>query len=240
MQRPRGSDLLDGDLHQLTDRDGAALRISHMRAIFLTLFTLGLIMAAPSARAVEEPQWTLVYSDGPFEVRAYAPTVVAETEATGDRSRAINEGFRRLARFIFGGNAPNQSIAMTAPVAQRPGGERVAMTAPVAQSRSSDAWVVTFYMPPGSTLEAMPRPLDDTVVLREIPSRRVAVLRFSGLATQRNLDERAEALRQRIAARGERAIGPVTYAFYNPPWTFPWSRRNEVMLELEQLQASDR
>jgi hypothetical protein len=191
-------------------------------------------MAAPAAHAVEEPQWTLVHRDGAFEVRDYAPTVVAETEAAGDRGLAINEGFRRLARFIFGGNTPNQPIAMTAPVAQRQGGERIAMTAPVAQARSADAWIVTFYMPPGSTLEAMPRPLDDTVVLREIPSRRVAVLRFSGLATQRNLDEHAEALRQRIAARGERAIGPVTYAFYNPPWTLPWSRRNEVMLELAQ------
>ena len=192
-------------------------------------------MAAPHAHAVEEPQWTLVYSDEAFEVREYAPAVVAETEVTGDRGQAINEGFRRLARYIFGGNAPNQSIAMTAPVAQRQGGgERIAMTAPVAQARSADAWVVTFYMPPGSTLKAMPRPLDDTVVLREIASRRVAVLRFSGLATQRNLDEHAEALRQRIVTRGERAIGPVTYAFYNPPWTLPWSRRNEVMLELAQ------
>ena len=148
-------------------------------------------MAAPVAHAVEEPQWTLVHRDGAFEVRDYAPTVVAETEASGDRASSINEGFRRLARFIFGGNTPNQSIAMTAPVAQRQGGERIAMTAPVAQARSADRWIVTFYMPPGSTLESMPRPLDDTVELREITSRRVAVLRFGGLATQRNLDEHA-------------------------------------------------
>ncbi len=189
-------------------------------------------MAAPSAQAVEEPLWSLVERDGAFEVRDYAPTVVAETAATGERGSAINEGFRRLARFIFGGNAPNQSIAMTAPVAQRREGERIAMTAPVAQARSANAWIVTFYMPPGSRLDAMPRPLDDSVTLREIPARRMAVLRFSGLATQSNLDANAETLRQRLAERGERAIGPVTYAFYNPPWTLPWARRNEVMLEL--------
>lgn len=191
-------------------------------------------MAAPAAHAVEEPQWTLVHRDGAFEVRDYAPTVVAETQVTGARGSAINDGFRRLARFIFGGNAPNRSIAMTAPVAQRQGGERIAMTAPVAQARSADAWIVTFYMPPGSTLEAMPRPLDDNVLLRQVPARRVAALRFSGLATQSNLDEHAEALRQRIAERGDRAVGPVTYAFYNPPWNLPWARRNEVMLELAQ------
>lgn len=204
-----------------------------MKLIWMALVVLGIIMIAPPAQAVDEPQWTLVHRDGAFEIRDYAPTLVAETEVSGERGSAINEGFRRLARFIFGANAPNRSIAMMAPVAQlHHGGERIAMTAPVAQARSADAWIVTFYMPRGSTLQAMPQPLDDNVVLREVPARRVAVLRFSGLATQHNLEAHAQTLRQRTAARGERAIGPVSYAFYNPPWTLPWLRRNEVMLEL--------
>lgn len=203
-----------------------------MQQIWLALALVGLLMTAPSANAVEEPQWTLVHRDGPFEIRDYGPTVVAETEVSGERGPAINEGFRRLARFIFGGNEPNSSIAMTAPVTQRESGARIAMTAPVAQTRSESAWTVTFYMPSGSTLDAMPRPLDTRVALSATPARRVAALRFSGLATQRSLDEHAGELRRRIAERGERAVGPVTYAFYNPPWTLPWARRNEVMLEL--------
>lgn len=189
-------------------------------------------MSASAAGAAEEPQWTLVHRNGPFDIRDYAASVVAETEVSGERGSAIDEGFRRLARFIFGGNEPSRSIAMTAPVAQRQGGERIAMTAPVAQTRSEGVWIVTFYMPRGSTLDAMPRPLDSRVTLRETPARRVAVLRFNGLATQRSLDEHAVTLRGLIAARGERAVGSVTYAFYNPPWTLPWARRNEVMLEL--------
>ncbi|WP_395645443.1 SOUL family heme-binding protein [Terricaulis sp.] len=189
-------------------------------------------MAAPSARAVEEPHWALVHRAGAFEIRDYAPAVVAETEVSGARDAAINAGFRRLARFIFGGNEPNREIAMTAPVVQRQSGERIAMSTPVAQARSNDAWMVTFYMPNGSTLADMPRPLDASVALRETPARRIAVLRFSGLATQRNLDSHAEALRRRVAEQGGHAIGPLTYAFYDPPWTLPWLRRNEVMLEL--------
>jgi hypothetical protein len=189
-------------------------------------------MAVPSAHAVEEPQWTLVYEDGPFQIRDYASTVVAETEVAGARGAAINQGFRRLARFIFGGNEPSRDIAMTAPVAQRATGEQIAMTAPVAQAATSEGWVVTFYMPPGSALADLPRPLDASVVLREQPQRRVAVLRFSGLSTESNLARHAEDLRQRIASRREATAGPVTYAFYNPPWTLPWMRRNEVMLEL--------
>lgn len=203
-----------------------------MKHVWIALILIGTLMAAPAAHAVEEPQWTLVHRDGAFEIRDYAATVVAETEVSGERGAAINEGFRRLARFIFGGNEPNRSIAMTAPVAQRQVGQDIAMTAPVTQARSGNAWIVTFYMPPGSTLDAMPRPLDASVSLRETPARHVAVLRFNGLATQSNINEHVEALEQRVAARGERAIGPVTYAFYNPPWTLPWARRNEVMLEL--------
>lgn len=190
------------------------------------------MITAPNAHAVEEPRWTLAFRDGPFEVRDYARTVVAETSVAGDRGAAINQGFRRLARYIFGGNEPAREIAMTAPVAQQPAGQRITMTAPVAQTPADAGWVVTFYMPPGSTLQNMPRPLDDAVLLREQPPRRVAVIRFSGLATQNNLSRHVEELRRRIESRGDVALGPVVYAFYDPPWTLPWARRNEVMIEL--------
>lgn len=193
-------------------------------------------MAAQTAHAVEEPQWSLVVEDGPFSIRDYAPTVVAETNVTGERGAAINQGFRRLARYIFGGNTGSREIAMTAPVAQRSEGERIAMTAPVAQAPSATGWVVTFYMPPGSRLDAMPRPLDESVVLREEGARCVAVLRFTGLATQGNLERHAQELRRRIAARGEVSVGEVSYAFYDPPWTLPWARRNEVMIALASAQ----
>lgn len=208
-------------------------RIENMKHLWLALtLMIGLIMAPSPAQAVEEPRWTLVYEDGPFQIRDYASTVVAETEVSGERGAAINQGFRRLARFIFGGNAPNREIAMTAPVAQRQAGQQIAMTAPVAQAATREGWIVTFYMPPGSALADMPRPLDANVVLREEPPRRVAVLRFTGLNTEDSLARHTEELRQRLAARGERPIGAATYAFYNPPWTLPWMRRNEVMIEI--------
>lgn len=203
-----------------------------MRTIWLALFLIGFCMSASPARAVEEPLWTLVYQDGPFQIRDYGPAVVAETEVRGERGAAINEGFRRLAGYIFGGNEPRREIAMTAPVTQHSGGEQIAMTAPVVQAAAGNGWVVTFYMPPGAALADMPRPLDASVVLREQSPRRVAVLRFSGLASESHLARRSDELRQRIAARGEVAAGPVTYAFYNPPWTLPWMRRNEIMLEI--------
>lgn len=190
-------------------------------------------MAIPSARATEEPQWTLVFRDGDFEVRDYAPSVVAETEVAGERGAAINEGFRRLARYIFGANQAEREFAMTAPVTQRTTSDPIAMTAPVTQAASGEGWMVTFYMPPGSTLADMPFPDDPRVVLREQERRRVAVLRFSGLPSERNLNRHLENLRSRLESQGEVTVGPITYAFYNPPWTLPWLRRNEVMAVLE-------
>lgn len=190
-------------------------------------------MAQPgSASAVEEPPFDVVVRDGAFEVRDYAPAVVAETRLQGERDRAINGGFRRLARYIFGGNEPQREIAMTAPVTQRQSGDRIAMTAPVTQVAADAGWTIAFFMPPGSRLADMPRPLDAQVELRETPPRRVAVVRFSGWATGSNLARHEAELRERLAARGDTAAGPVTYAFYDPPWTLPWLRRNEVMVEI--------
>lgn len=190
------------------------------------------MVTAPTANATEEPRWTSVAQEGAFEVRDYAPTVVAETVVDGERGAAINQGFRRLAGYIFGGNQPAQEIAMTAPVAQQPAGQRIAMTSPVAQMPAPNGWTVTFYMPPGSRLDDMPRPNDTTVELRQQPQRRVAVGRFSGLATQSNLSRHTDELLSYVRARGDTVLGPVTYAFYDPPWTLPWARRNEVMVEI--------
>ncbi|ANP47983.1 hypothetical protein ATE48_07090 [Candidatus Viadribacter manganicus] len=192
-------------------------------------------MASP-AQAVEEPRWSLVYEDGPFQIRDYAPIVVAETRVSGDRAGAINEGFRKLARYIFGANEPNRNIAMTAPVAQRQAnlsGQRIAMTAPVAQTGSGQDWIVSFYMPPSMRLEDAPRPLDQDVSLHQSPARRIAIVRFSGFASQDNLERHAQRLRQNLAARGQTALGPISYNFYDPPWTLPWTRRNEVMVEIQ-------
>ncbi len=206
-----------------------------MRLIAALLLALGLALTSvPDARAVEEPDWTLVYRDGALEVRDYAPVVVAETDVSGERGAAINEGFRRLARYIFGGNAPNREIAMTAPVTRRANGRRIAMTAPVSQAPGTAGWTVTFVMPKGSRLEAMPAPLDPEVVLREQPARRIAALRFSGFATRSSLEKNATELRDRLAFRGETVVGAESYAFYNPPWTLPWLRRNEIVVEIRR------
>ena len=181
---------------------------------------------------VAEPTYALETRDDDFEVRAYAPRVVAETVVAGAWGAVGNEGFRRLAGYIFGGNTTRAKIAMTAPVAQRETGRAIAMTAPVGQRQDGGAWVVSFTMPAGETLATLPRPLDARVTLRELPAARVAVVRFSGLCGEAMRAERARSLRAWAEARGLAVTGEPEVNRYNPPWTLWFLRRNEVWLAL--------
>ena len=87
---------------------------------------------------------------GAIDIRLYGERIAAQTVVTGNSDTARNQGFRRLAGYIFGGNAQRASIAMTAPVSQAGtgGSQTIAMTAPVAQTPSGvDRWTVQFFMP---------------------------------------------------------------------------------------------
>ena len=122
---------------------------------------------------------------------------------------------------------------MTAPVTQQ-ASEKIAMTAPVTQQGAGNAWQVRFIMPASYTMESLPRPKDPKVQLRQIDSRRFAVIRFSGMAGEASLQRQTALLTQFIAARKLTAVSAPSYAFYNPPWTLPFLRRNEVMIEVSR------
>ena len=126
----------------------------------------------------EEPDFTVERKIGNVEIRRYGPRIAAETPIAADEEAARNEGFRRLARYIFGGNQSKTKIAMTAPVAQQPS-EKIAMTAPVASQRGPGGeWVIRFFMPSKYTLDSLPTPNEDVVRLVEVPGETVAVLRY--------------------------------------------------------------
>lgn len=185
----------------------------------------------------EEPSFTVQRRIGDVEIRRYGPRVAAQTAISADEEAARNEGFRRLARYIFGGNTTKTKIAMTAPVAQEQGrgaGEKIAMTAPVATERGPGGeWVIRFFMPSEHTLDSLPTPNDDRVELVTVPAETVAVLRFSGVASTDAIAARTgELLSSLHDAEIEPKSEPVTW-FYDPPWTVPFRRRNEVAVILD-------
>ena len=180
-------------------------------------------------RTVEEPPFRVVAQAGGLEIRQYGPRIAAETQVDADSLQARSIGFRRIAGYIFGGNQTRASIAMTAPVAQD--GAQIAMTAPVAQTGGQR---IQFFMPQGTTLATLPVPNDPAVQLVAVPEQTVAVLRFSGSIAPAAVQAEQQRLLAALPATGWRATGPVTAWFYDPPWTLPPFRRNEVAVPVSQ------
>lgn len=189
------------------------------------------VLWGPIVSNVEQARYEVVESHGAIEIRDYAPMTVAEVIVAGQREKAIGDGFRMLADYIFGNNTPAQEIKMTAPVIQQPG-EKIAMTAPVTQHGGDSGWVVRFVMPAEYTLDTLPKPNNPNVVLEEIAGRRFAVIRFSGRAKGDTLEKHTRQLESFIQAGNLQAHSKPAYAFFNPPWTLPFLRRNEVMIEI--------
>jgi DNA gyrase inhibitor GyrI len=212
---------------------------------------LGAALSGSIVSNVEQPAYRILDKQGDIEIRDYPPMIVAETRTVGERQAAINEGFRAIADYIFGHNAGSRKVAMTAPVLQQSeepaaspaaagsisGSESgsAAGSAPTPMAPTANAaatWSVRFIMPAGSTMDNLPAPANPAVRLREVPGQRIAAIRFSGTADADSVAANTSALTRFIADKGLHALAPPTYAFYNPPWTLPFMRRNEVMIEV--------
>jgi hypothetical protein len=189
------------------------------------------------AMATEEPSYRSILQETPFEIREYPALIAAEVTVSGERSEAASAGFRSLAGYIFGGNTRKQSIAMTAPVIQNESpNEKIAMTAPVMQSPDPSGWIIRFIMPASYTLDSLPTPNDPKVRLVPLPPKRLAVVRFSGLVDDNDVEQQTAVLRAFIAQQKLTAVGTPSLARYDPPWTLWFLRRNEIMLEVTGTQ----
>ena len=182
--------------------------------------------------AVEEAAYTVEKTEGDFQLRLYAPQVVAEVLVDGSIEEAGNTAFRPLFNYISGANRAQGKIAMTTPVGQQAEGQKIAMTAPVGQEAVSNRWAVTLVMPSNSTLATLPSPTDERVRLCAIPARRMAAVSYSGTWSGKRYERNLGRLREWMNANGLVAAGEPVWARYNPPFT-PWFlRRNEILVPL--------
>jgi SOUL heme-binding protein len=203
------------------------------------VFILNAILFAGAVMAIEEPQFTLLEKTPPFELRSYAPMILAEVQVEGDLDEASSQGFRLIAAYIFGQNQVSEKIAMTAPVAVEepvPKSTKIAMTAPVNIEAHSGKWTVSFVMPAQYTMESLPKPLNPRVQIRQIPAVKRAVILFSGFYSENKVAEKTLELEQWIKTKNLQSIGAPKFARYNPPWTLPFLRRNEVMIDVRDSQ----
>jgi hypothetical protein len=186
-------------------------------------------------RDTPEPPYKVVTQLGSVVVRQYGPRIVAETTVKGDEITARSRGFRTLAGYIFGANHTHAEVAMTAPVVQAPGRgtTTIDMTAPVVQqARAPDLWDIRFFMPANFTLATLPVPDDDTIRLTEQEPETYAVLRFSGFASAQVVQDKTMDLLAALKESDWTPTGAPVVWFYDPPWTLPPLRRNEVAVSV--------
>lgn len=183
--------------------------------------------------AIEEPAYSVIEKSGQFELRAYDAKIVAEVFVAGDMADASSAGFKLIADYIFGNNTStsgaSEKISMTAPVTMEPQSEKIEMTAPVSIENTDGRWRVHFVMPTEYTMTTLPTPNNSEVTLREIPPTRYAVITFSGLARDKKVAQKTAQLATWLEDNGIEPIGTPELARYNPPWTLPFLRRNEIM-----------
>jgi hypothetical protein len=186
-------------------------QLRHFNDIRTLFISLVASVMTTQAVAIEEPVYQVekAWEAEQIEIRAYAPRVMAVTDIAEDS----DGGFRVLAGYIFGGNAEEQKIAMTSPVQQSMGGEKE----------------MAFMMPAEYALEDLPKPEDQRVSFREAPAY-TAVIQFSGWASAEKADENWQQLRRFLIAEGIDITGEPTLNQYNPPWTLPFMRRNEIIV----------
>ncbi len=191
------------------------------------------------AMANEEPRYEVVKKEGDFEVRRYQPMIIAEVLVTGTLSEASNKGFRQIADFIFGNNEDpikkqSEKIAMTAPVTMEADiSSKIAMTAPVTMEGSGGAWKMAFVMPSKFTMDTLPKPKNSNVIIKQMPAQQVAVVTFSGWVDKEKLSAQTTRLNEWMAKNGLKTSGSAQLSRYNPPWTLPFWRRNEVWMKLD-------
>ena len=225
----------------------AAVAIVFMAGSALFYFR-SLIFGSQFGSEYEEPAHDVVLEDGDIQVRRYEPYVVAEVTLSGSFDRATQDSFGPLFRYISGNNRSRQNLDMTAPVLVEPAGspssEKLAMTIPVlVEPRSADGagagrrlagdgidtWTMAFVLPAGYTAETAPLPASSNVVIRQVAAHEVASVRYSGRLSNESAERQRARLEAWLAVRGMDHQGDWRIATYDPPFTLPWFRRNEVL-----------
>lgn len=185
----------------------------------------------PEGDMTEQQRYRVLETFGGVELREYAAHVRATVTIRGSLEKATNEAFGPLFRYISGSNRSSTSMAMTAPVIEESAGERLSMTAPViTEGTESGIRTVSFVLPGARPLADYPAPTDPRVSLHQLPVELAAALGWSGRWTAHNVARWTSTLRERLEGIGLREVGPPKWARFDPPYTPPFARRNEIVI----------
>jgi hypothetical protein len=178
-----------------------------------------------SANKTEEQKYTVILKDKDFEIRFYPSATVATINSNAKTYKDLSgPGFRQLAGYIFGGNETNTSISMTAPVHMD-----------INDSVSS----MSFVMPSSYNEENLPKPNDPNVLIQKTADEYVAVIRFGGYASDKDLAFYSNKLHDILKEKAITSYGNARFLGYNPPFQLV-DRRNEIIVSVNWEDQSSK
>lgn len=197
----------------------------------LVIWTVGSYLVI---RNLEEPKFTVLESTDSYEIREYAPYIIAKTDVTGSYEEASSNGFRIIGDYIFGNNTSRTSIAMTAPVLESKSSEKIAITVPVIDTEKDESTrTISFVLPSEYTLETLPKPNNPQVTISQVDARKVAVLSFTWYPTAKRVENKKKELLVLVENDGLEVDGEIQVARYNPPLSMPLVLRNEIIIPIK-------
>jgi hypothetical protein len=198
----------------------------------LIVLAIAIYLAGPVV-ALEQPAFDLIDEIGDLQIRRYESYIVARTLVDGDFSEVGNQGFKRLAGYIFSGNKDDQKIAMTAPVGLTRQTQALNGDAERSDAVEGEKYWVTFSMPQKYSIEELPGPNDEQIEIVEVPEKYIAVVRYKGNWSEERYRKHATKLLSLVEqSTSWLQQGEVTWARYNPPFMPGFMRTNEVAIEV--------
>tara|TARA_Y100000814_G_scaffold149494_1_gene108715 strand:+ start:107 stop:664 length:558 start_codon:yes stop_codon:yes gene_type:complete len=183
--------------------------------IILIIFFFNMLIANEKYK---EPSFSLIDKENNIELRQYDEYVIARTSIPVNQSEEDNNMFRVLASYIFGRNEKNQSIPMTAPVTTY---------------ENNDTYDMIFYMLDVNNIQELPNPSGQNISLENFNLGKCAVISFSWFASKNKINKYTEKLKKYINDNGYTVDSPFMVNRYDPPWTLPFLRRNEILVKIK-------
>ena len=205
-----------------------------MKKLLLVLTTILLQSCSViGIRTVEMLDYNVIEEEGNFDIREYQDYWVVRTEVEGEYEESTSEAFGRLFKYISGQNTEQIKISMTGPVMQQQKSQKIAMTGPVIQKEQENGWTMEFVLPAKFNQTVPPQPLNPQVSIEKVSGYRAAALRYSGNLSEKKVNQKKDALLALVMRRGLQPKGTPFSAGYDPPWTLPFLKRNEVIVAVE-------
>lgn len=204
-----------------------------MKKIFLLLSTI--ITSSCSVLGIntgETLNYKTISKSNEFEIREYSSYIVAQIELVNSNTDQSSDAFKILAGYIFGNKKSKNDISMTSPVIEQKS-QKISMTSPVNELNIDGRYIMQFVMPTKYNLQNLPRPNNDNISLKKVESKTVAVIGYTWINSKSKKMLNEQKLIKWLQENKKYSVaGEVYYASYNPPWTIPFLRTNEVLVPI--------